>query len=177
MKRRILQWLGAAGLVGASIAVDGSSAAPFNLAANTPGNQTPSTGIGPADAARQGFSEVSGWLLKAADLIPPDKYSYRPAPTVRTVGEMLGHVADGYHYFCGRASGQKVEWSDAVAKGPTDKATIVAKLKGATDSCTAAHSGTMAGSPSLLQNFGHANLHYGNIVTYMRMLGLTPPSS
>jgi uncharacterized damage-inducible protein DinB len=23
----------------------------------------------------------------------------------------------------------------------------------------------------------HTNLHYGNLVTYMRMLGLTPPSS
>ena len=28
-----------------------------------------------------------------------------------------------------------------------------------------------------IQNFGHSNLHYGNMVTYMRMLGLVPPSS
>jgi uncharacterized damage-inducible protein DinB len=130
-----------------------------------------------ATAAKQGFAEVSGWLLKAADMIPPDKYSYRPTATVRTVGEMLGHVADGYNYFCGRAVGQKVEWSDAVSKGKTDKATIVAALKTSTAACTAAHTGKSAGSPLLLSNFGHANLHYGNIVTYMRMLGLVPPSS
>ena len=139
--------------------------------------QTPAGKMDAAAAAQQGFAEVSGWLLKSADMIPPDKYSYRPVATVRTVGELLGHVADGYNYFCGRAAGKKVEWSDAVAKGKTDKATIVAALKSSTAGCEAAHKGSGAGLPMLLQNFGHTNLHYGNVVTYMRMLGLVPPSS
>ena len=130
-----------------------------------------------AAALKQGFGEVSGWILKAADLVPPDKYNYRPAATVRTYGELLGHVADGYNYFCGRAAGKKIEWSDAVSTGKTDKATIVAALKSSTAACTAAHDGAGAGSPPLLQNYGHTNLHYGNVITYMRMLGLVPPSS
>lgn len=139
---------------------------------------TPQAGsMDAATALKQGFAEVSGWLLKAAEMVPPDKYSYRPIATVRTYGELLGHVADGYNYFCGRAAGQKIEWSDAIAKGNTDKATITAQLKTATDSCSAAHTGKGAGSPLLLQNFGHTNLHYGNVITYMRMLGLLPPSS
>ena len=29
----------------------------------------------------------------------------------------------------------------------------------------------------LMANITHANLHYGNVITYMRMLGLVPPSS
>ena len=29
----------------------------------------------------------------------------------------------------------------------------------------------------LVQNIGHNNEHYGNIVTYLRMKGLVPPSS
>ena len=33
------------------------------------------------------------------------------------------------------------------------------------------------GHPPLIQNLGHTNLHYGNLITYMRMLGLVPPSS
>jgi uncharacterized damage-inducible protein DinB len=131
----------------------------------------------PAAALKQGFGEVSGWLLKAAEMVPPDKYSYRPATTLRTYGEMLGHVADGYNYFCGRATGTKVEWSDATAQGKTDKATIVAALKAATSACTAAHNSDASRSPLLMQNYGHANLHYGNVVTYIRMLGLVPPSS
>ena len=131
----------------------------------------------PAAALTQGFGEVSGWLLKAAEMVPPDKYSYKPTASVRTYGEMLGHVADGYNYFCGRAAGKKVEWSDATAQGKTDKPTIVAALKAATTACAAAHNGEGRRSPLLLQNFGHANLHYGNVVTYIRMLGLVPPSS
>lgn len=132
---------------------------------------------GPPDgptALRQGFAEVSGWVTKSAEMVPADKYTYRPTKDVRTFGEMVGHIADGYNYFCGRAAGKKVEWSDAIAQGPTDKATLAAKLKAATDACTAAHG---APSPLLLQNFGHTSLHYGNLVTYMRMLGLKPPSS
>ena len=137
-------------------------------------------GAKPPDNAtllRQGFGEVSGWITTSAAQVPPDKYSYRPAKDVRTFGELVAHIADGYNYFCGRASGKKIEWSDAVEKGATDKATLAAKLKAATDACAAVHGGANAGSPLLIQNYGHTNLHYGNVITYMRMLGLKPPSS
>jgi uncharacterized damage-inducible protein DinB len=126
-------------------------------------------------ALGKSFAELSGWILKSAEMVPDDKYSYKPAPTVRTFGELLGHVADGSNYFCGRAAGKKVQWSDANAKGDTTKAAIVPKLKEALDACSAAHGTGNIGM--LIQNFGHANLHYGNVATYMRMLGLVPPSS
>jgi hypothetical protein len=123
----------------------------------------------------KGFAELSGWILKAADMVPADKYSYKPAPTVRTFGELLGHIADGSNYFCGRALGRKVQWSDANATGQIDKATVVPKLKEALDACSAAHEAGHVGP--LIANFGHANLHYGNMVTYMRLKGIVPPSS
>ncbi len=127
-------------------------------------------------ALRRSFAEVSGNVTKAADLVPADKYSYRPAPSVRTYGQQIAHIADGYTYYCAVASGRKVEWTDAIEKGTTDKAAIVAKLKEATDACTAAHNAT-AQVDQLIGNIGHSNLHYGNLVTYIRMLGLVPPSS
>jgi hypothetical protein len=55
-----------------------------------------------APALRNGCGEVSGWVTKAADLAPADKYSYRPAPTVRTFGQQLAHIADSYNYYCAR---------------------------------------------------------------------------
>lgn len=128
-----------------------------------------------AAALRKSFSQVSGWVMKAADLVPADKYTYQPAKTVRTFGQLIGHIADGYNYFCATA-GRKVQWSDAIEKGSTDKATLVQKLKQSTDSCNAAYGSTGQVS-ELLNNVGHTNLHYGNIITYMRMLGLVPPSS
>jgi uncharacterized damage-inducible protein DinB len=151
----------------------------FLLTKETAGGSTQGSagGMDSAAALKQGFAEVSGWLLTAAEIVPPDKYSFRPIATVRTYGELLGHVADGYNYYCARATGKKVEWSDAIAGGKTDKSTVVAALKASTAACTAAHGGAGAGSPPLLQNFGHTNLHYGNVITYMRMLGLKPPSS
>lgn len=129
-----------------------------------------------AAAMRAGFGEVSGNVMKAAELVPADKYGYRPTPSVRTFGQQIAHVADAYNYYCARAAGQNVQWSDAIEKGATDKATLAAKLKQATDVCAAAYAGTgQAGQ--LLGNIGHTSLHYGNIITYMRMLGLVPPSS
>ena len=121
------------------------------------------------------FGELSGWILKAAEMVPAGTYSYKPAASVRTFGELLGHIADGSNYFCGRADGKKVQWSDETATGTTDKATVVPKLKRALDACTAAHGTGQLGM--LIENFGHVNLHYGNMVTYLRMLGLVPPSS
>jgi hypothetical protein len=132
-------------------------------------------GLDPAAAMRQSFAQVSGWITKSAELVPAEKYSYQPAKTVRTFGQMVGHVADGYVYYCGRAAGRPVQWSDAIANGRTDKATLLPKLKQALDICTAAHASGYA--PPLVENLTHSHLHYGNLITYLRMLGLVPPSS
>lgn len=123
----------------------------------------------------KGFGQLSGWVITAADTVPADKYSYKPVATVRTFGELVGHIADGYNYFCPRSAGKNVQWSDAIANGKADKTTLVARLKEATDACTAVYGSGHTGM--LIQNDGHTNLHYGNIVTYMRMLGFVPPSS
>jgi hypothetical protein len=69
-----------------------------------------------------------------------------------------------------------VEWSDAIEKGRTDKATLVQTLRQATEACNAAYAGG-GQVRALIDNIGHTNLHYGNLITYLRMLGLTPPSS
>jgi hypothetical protein len=126
--------------------------------------------------ARGGFAEVSAWVTKAAETVPADKYTYRPVQTVRTFGQLIGHIADSYNWYCANAAGRKVEWADPVEKGPTDKATLATKLKQATDACNAVYTDKGVFMP-MVQNVGHTNLHYGNIITYMRMMGLTPPSS
>jgi len=91
-----------------------------------------------AAAARRGFVEVSDWITRAAALVPPEKYSYRPAPTVRTFGQLVAHVVDGSHYYCGRGAGKNVQWSDATEKGATTKAALAQALKQAFAECGAA---------------------------------------
>jgi uncharacterized damage-inducible protein DinB len=123
------------------------------------------------------FNEVNGWVMKAAEAVPADKYNYRPVDTVRTFGQLIGHITDSYNYFCAQGVGNKVEWSEAVEKGATDKDTLLPKLKEAVGKCNAAYSSGNQQVRPLFTNIGHTSLHYGNIITYMRMIGLKPPSS
>lgn len=126
---------------------------------------------------RNGFNEVNGWVTKAAEMVPADKYNYKPVDTVRTFGQLIAHITDSYNYFCAQGVGNKVEWSDAVEKGTTDRDTLLPKLKEAVGRCNAAYSAGNAQLRPLMANVGHTSLHYGNIITYMRMMGLKPPSS
>ena len=155
---------------------DGKSGT-FLIVKDGEGGATAPAGPGNAGAVvRTGFEEVSAWVAKSADLVPAAKYSYKPAPTVRTFGQIIGHVADGYNYYCGRAAGRTVQWSDANEKGATDKASVVPKLKQALEVCNAAYAGT-GDIGQLMANVAHTSLHYGNLITYIRMMGLVPPSS
>ena len=131
----------------------------------------------PNDDVRKEFGEVNDWVLKAAEAVPADKYNYKPVDTVRTFGQLVAHITDSYNYFCAITAGKKVEWSDAVEKGSTDKDALLPKLKEAAGRCTAAYGDNKLPFRPALANVGHTNLHYGNIITYMRMMGLKPPSS
>jgi hypothetical protein len=129
-----------------------------------------------ATAIKRGFVEVSDWITRAADMVPPDKYSYRPVNTVRTFGQVIGHVVDGSQYYCGRGAGKNVQWSDQTEKSVTTKSALTQALKKAFADCAATFDNPNQIGP-LTGQLGHLSLHYGNIVTYMRMLGMTPPSS
>src|SRR5688500_13952347 len=82
-----------------------------------------------ATDVRKGFEEVNDWVTKAADMVPADKYSYRPVDTLRTFGELIAHIADSYNYFCAHAVGNKVEWLTPIEKGKTDKDTVLPRFK------------------------------------------------
>jgi hypothetical protein len=97
--------------------------------------------------------------------------------TVRTFGQLIAHITDSYNYFCAHGVGNKVEWTTPIEKGATDKDTLLPKLKEAVGRCNAAYSSGNAQLRPLFTNIGHTSLHYGNIITYMRMMGLKPPSS
>ena len=130
-----------------------------------------------AAAVRKGFQEVSGWVSKSADMVPAEKYNYKPVETVRTFGQLIGHITDSLNYFCAHGAGNKVQWADPAEKGTTDKATLVPKLKEAVDKCNAVYGSDPAQFKPLMENIAHTNLHYGNLITYLRMMGMKPPSS
>ena len=130
----------------------------------------------PGAQLRGAFEEVTEWVVKGAEQVPADKYAFQPNATIRTFGQLVAHIADGNIYYCARAAGQKVEWSDAVEKTTKDKAAIMQKLKDSIAQCAALHAKSST-AQQLLSNYGHLNLHYGNMITYLRLMGMVPPSS
>ena len=130
-------------------------------------------------------------ILRSADKVPEDKYAFKPVDTVRSLGQVLAHVADGQYEFCGAAAGKHDD--KKIEETAKTKAAIVAALKSAFAYCDDIYAGmTDAKAAELIPAFGGAKLtrlgmldfnvshtmeHYGNLVTYMRMLGMVPPSS
>jgi uncharacterized damage-inducible protein DinB len=149
----------------------------------------------PADPLTAGtktpYSAVKGYITKAADQVPENLYGFRPTPDVRTLGQVFGHVADSNYQFCSAALGEKPP-VEGVEKSATTKADLVKALAASFAYCDKAFAGLndanamaavdffgkpMARLPVLSWNTAHDFEHYGNIVTYMRLNKMVPPSS
>lgn len=151
----------------------------------------PSTAI---TASIQGpYEAVKGYLAGAADQVSEDLYSFQPTPEVRTMGQLFAHIADANYMFCGAASGEAGP-AESVEQTMTAKADLQAALAASFEFCDRAFAAvddvtgaeavnlemmgmtsTKLGTLSLA--YAHAFEHYGNIVTYMRMNSMVPPSS
>lgn len=132
-----------------------------------------------------------GYVTQAAQDVPDSLYSYRPVATVRTFGQLVAHVAGSQNNLCSIALGDKERAEDEFEKQVMTKAALVAALKASTEYCAKAYALPDAATQQHVQLFGqdrtklfvlglnaaHNDEHYGNIVTYMRMNGMVPPSS
>jgi uncharacterized damage-inducible protein DinB len=110
---------------------------------------------------------------------------------VRTFGELIGHIAGSQRMYCALALGETPPAEDAVEKSATTKAALVQALKESNDYCARAYQQTDAATTGMVDVFGqqrsklftlygnvtHDSEHYGNIVTYMRINKMVPPSS
>ena len=153
--------------------------------------QTPDmkTASGMAQAAQ---STIKRNILRAAEKMPESDYGFQPVPEVRTFGQLLGHVANAEYNYCSSAAGEKSPNTVNVEKTKTSKADLTAALQAAFDYCDKIYAGATDAKVAdmgkqgnnernklglLMGNVSHANEHYGNIVTYMRIKGIVPPSS
>ena len=136
------------------------------------------------------YAMLSGVVIAAAQKMPEESYSFKPTPEVRSFGQLVGHLADANYYFCSTAAGE-TKPSD-VEKSKTAKADLVAALKEAVAYCNKTYAAmtdakgsemtkmmnfNMAKLTVLAANFAHNYEHYGNMVTYMRIRGIVPPTS
>jgi uncharacterized damage-inducible protein DinB len=134
---------------------------------------------------------LGGVVIAAAEKMPEENYSFKPTPEVRSFGQLVGHLTDAQYFFCSTASGETKPASDA-EKTITKKADLVAALRDAVAYCYKTYAAMtdvkgsqmtklmnldMARLTVLAGNFAHDYEHYGNMVTYMRLKGIVPPTS
>jgi len=145
------------------------------------------------------FSTNRKNIEKSAEKVPEELYGMRPGPQVevRTFGQILGHLANFNYLWCSQAKGEKNPAQGSDYEKLTSKALLLGALSDAFTYCDSAYaaltdasglevvtvtqeSGRKAQVPRmslLVLNYGHNNDHYGNLVTYMRIKSIVPPSS
>ena len=135
-------------------------------------------------------------LLDLANAVPADKYGWRPAPGVRSIGEVYMHVASADFQLPAIVGGKLPEgFSRDLEKTVTDKAKIIEWLKKGIANARAVGSG-MSGADldkmvkvPFLNNMElsqrriliivetHMHEHLGQSIAYARSVGVTPPWS
>jgi uncharacterized damage-inducible protein DinB len=137
------------------------------------------------------YSFISSAVVRAAEKMPEVNYSFKPTPEVRSFGQLVGHEADAANMFCSMVSGEPNPGKD-IEKTKTSKADLVAALKDAVAYCNKTYASmtdakgsemtkfmsfNLAKLTLLSLNTAHTDEHYGNMVTYLRLKGIVPPTS
>jgi len=137
------------------------------------------------------YGRVKDILLRSAEKVPEENYNFKPTEAVRSFGQIVGHVADAQYLFCSIALGEKNP-APKIEQSKTSKADLIAALKDAFAYCDKAYDGmTDASATEMVKLFGgdtpklgvltvnnmHNMEHYGNLVTYMRLKNIVPPTS
>jgi len=163
------------------------------LCASLGSAQTPA----PADSGytatlRNSWNSVKRYVISSAEKMPEAGYGFKPTPEVRSFGELIGHLANEHYLLCSPLKGEKNPMADVDFEKKTAKADVVKAINDSYAYCDAAYatvkdepkmltavSETRRDTPfrSMLLNVTHDNEHYGNMITYLRMKGIVPPSS
>ncbi|HEX5068574.1 MAG TPA: DinB family protein [Vicinamibacterales bacterium] len=148
-----------------------------------------------SDAVRAQWESAKKNIHDSAVDVAEPVYSYSPVPgTVRTFGQIVAHVAGANYEFCSAARGEKAPKSEDAFDSLATKPAIVKAWDESVAYCDAAFKsltdktavemidmpfggGKGTRMAALLGNVGHLNEHYGNLVTYMRLKGIVPPTS
>lgn len=160
------------------------------LIAATAHGQTTDTGY--TSTLTRSWQRVARLVSASAEAMPEANYAFKPTPDVRTFGELIGHLAEEHFMICANARGEKNPREGAAFEKIAAKADLVKALGESIEYCNGVYSAlkdepkaVQPAAPNrsdtpfsaLLLNVTHDSEHYGNIITYLRMKGIVPPSS
>jgi hypothetical protein len=137
------------------------------------------------------YRRVRDYVVRAAEKMPAADYAFKPSPDVRTFAQQVAHIADDQYNLCGPAKGESRKAAyTAIEDSLSTKAELVPALREAFAYCDTAYDnltdasgvqpapGSNRNRFSMLNwNLWHTWEHYGNIVVYLRIKGIVPPSS
>jgi uncharacterized damage-inducible protein DinB len=145
-----------------------------------------------SSSIQRDYRSVRNLVIRAAEKMPADKYAFKPSPDVRSFAQQIAHMADDQYNLCGPARGdvRKAAYT-AIEDSMSTKEQLVPAIKEAFAYCDAAMDALTDASgaapisggkrpnrfSTLNWNLWHTWEHYGNIVVYLRMNGIVPPSS
>jgi uncharacterized damage-inducible protein DinB len=153
-----------------------------------------------ATAIRNSHNNIKGNILKSAEKVGEADYGFKPAgimPEVRSYGQFIGHIANANYLLCSRAKGEPSPSKADIEKTVTARADLIKALNESFTYCDSVYATLtdtsavekismpgpnnttrqVARAVPLMNNNSHNNEHYGNLVTYMRVKGIVPPSS
>ena len=130
-------------------------------------------------------------IVAAADLMPAEKYNFKPTPEMNSFGHVVMHIAQSNYFLCAKISGQAAP--DVKLADTDGKDKLVAGLKASFEFCSTALAGvddSKLGDPLTL--FGNRQTsragalitlsddwydHYGAQAMYLRLNGILPPTA
>lgn len=138
------------------------------------------------------FDDAANKMLRLAEAIPAEKYTWRPGEGVRSVSEVFLHVAAGDYSISRRLGANPPEGLDlrGLEKSTTEKAKIIETLKQAVEHTRAAFNKVGDADLDKTMQAGqrqvtmretmyaiatHNHEHLGQMIAYTRMNGITPP--
>jgi len=131
-------------------------------------------------------------LIGAAEKMPAEHFGFKPTSDVRSYAEIFGHIIDTNYWACAALRGEANPNRDDLEKTLKTKDEVVKAVKASFEYCDGAmktlseatlketFKSGMRDVPKtspLLLLIAHSQEHYGNLVTYLRLKGLVPPSS
>jgi uncharacterized damage-inducible protein DinB len=158
----------------------------------------PRNTIAPATPAQKGFraefladlADVERKLVGIAEATPAAKYTWRPAPDVRSISEVFMHIAGSNYFLATFIGADAPPLADNFEKSVTRKADVIAELKRSFEHLRTALRSVedleaavrMFGNQTthrgvLVTTLSHLHEHLGQLIVYSRMNGIVPPWS
>jgi len=188
--KRVILTAAVMGLVGVGVAAGQAHA-------GTPATAPPEKSAvvvpsGPAVEVQKYYAGVKANILKSAEKMPAESYSFKPEPDVRTYARVLNHITEVQVKICGVVNGTAAADLIKVPAETADKTEIVEALKASFAACDKAYATITDANLTemfttgpakrsrvglLWQNGAHDAEQYATLALYLRLKDIAPPSS